>query len=79
MMNKTARSVAITGAAGRVGRLVAEDLVNDGMVVKIMDLPGVNYEGLEGQPGYEILPGDIGDRAQPGDYGTPSKLLCPPY
>ncbi|HJO06512.1 MAG TPA: NAD(P)-dependent oxidoreductase [Chloroflexota bacterium] len=60
-MNKTARSVAITGGAGRVGRLVAEDLVNDGMVVKIMDLPGVNYEGLEGQPGHEILPGDIGD------------------
>lgn len=63
-MNKTARSVAITGGAGRVGRLVAEDLAGDGLVVKILDLPGVSYDGLEDQAGYEILPGDIGD----GDY-----------
>ena len=60
-MTSTARSVAITGGSGRVGRLVADDLAGDSKQVKILDLPGVNYEGLEGRPGFEILPGDIGD------------------
>jgi len=57
----TVRSVAITGGAGRVGRLVAEDLAGGGVEVKILDLPGVNYEGLEERQGFEVLPGDIGD------------------
>lgn len=63
-MSETTRSIAITGGAGRVGRLVAEDLAAGGTGVKILDLPGVNYEGLEGRQGFEVLPGDIGD----GDY-----------
>ena len=54
-------TVGITGGAGRVGRLVAEDLAGSGAQVKILDLPGVNYEGLEGRPGFEVVPGDIGD------------------
>lgn len=60
-MMETVQRVAITGGAGRVGRLVAEDLAADGTQVRILDLPGVNYEGLEGRTGFEVLPGDIGD------------------
>ncbi len=60
-MSETTRSIAITGGAGRVGRLVAEDLAGGGVEVKILDLPGVDYEGLEGRQGFEVLPGDIGD------------------
>ena len=60
-MGRVPQLVAITGGAGRVGRLVAEDLASDGVEVIILDLPGVDYEGLDGRPGFKVHAGDIGD------------------
>ena len=54
---------AITGGAGRVGRLVAADLLDRGFRVRILDLPQVSFEGLAGTAGVQILAGDIGDGA----------------
>ena len=58
LMNESGRTIAITGGAGRVGRLVASILREGGNRVRILDLPQANFEGLEG---FENMPGDIGD------------------
>ncbi len=58
-MGEIGRTVAVTGGAGRVGRLVASNLGAAGHIVRILDLPEADFGGLEG---FEMWPGDISDR-----------------
>ncbi|MBI3325850.1 MAG: NAD(P)-dependent oxidoreductase [Nitrospinae bacterium] len=54
--------VLITGGAGSVGRILVSRLREEGRPVRIFDLPGMNYAGLEGVEGVEIVKGSITDR-----------------
>ncbi len=58
-MNENSRTVAVTGGAGRVGRLLASNLDALGHTVRILDLPQADFGGLEN---FETFPGDICDR-----------------
>ena len=53
--------VLITGGAGSVGRILVSRLRHDGRPVRIFDLPTMNYEGLDGIDGVEVVTGDITD------------------
>jgi nucleoside-diphosphate-sugar epimerase len=53
--------VLITGGAGSVGRILVSRLRQDGRPVRVFDLPGMNYAGLEGVDGIEVIKGDITD------------------
>lgn len=55
--------VLVTGGAGSVGRLVVARLRAQGDVVRVFDLPGLDYSGLEGEEGVEVVRGDITDAA----------------
>ena len=55
-------TIAITGGAGRIGRLVAADLRGWGARLRILDLPQANFEGLTGEEGISVFAGDITDR-----------------
>lgn len=54
-------AVLITGGAGSVGRILVSRLRQDGHPVRIFDLPSMNYAGLEGVDGVELVKGDITD------------------
>jgi UDP-glucose 4-epimerase len=51
--------VLITGGAGSVGRILVSRLRQDGRPVRVFDLPSMNYTGLEGVEGIEVMKGDI--------------------
>jgi nucleoside-diphosphate-sugar epimerase len=51
--------VLVTGGAGSVGRRVVQRLCREGYTVRVFDLPNMNYAGLEGAEGIEVLRGDI--------------------
>lgn len=51
--------VLVTGGAGSVGRRVAQRLCKEGYTVRVFDLPHMDYTGLEGEEGIEVLRGDI--------------------
>ncbi len=51
--------VLVTGGAGSVGRRVVQQLRQQGYSVRVFDLPEMDYTGLEGAEGIEVLPGDI--------------------
>jgi nucleoside-diphosphate-sugar epimerase len=51
--------VLITGGAGSVGRILVSRLRQDERAVRVFDLPGMNYAGLEGVQGIEVIKGDI--------------------
>ena len=51
--------VLITGGAGSVGKRVAEQLRREGYTVRVFDLPGRDYSGLENREGIEVLRGDL--------------------
>jgi nucleoside-diphosphate-sugar epimerase len=53
--------VLITGGAGSVGRILVSRLRQDGHPVRVFDLPTMNYAGLEGIAGIEVIKGDITD------------------
>jgi nucleoside-diphosphate-sugar epimerase len=53
--------VLITGGAGSVGRILVSRLRQDERVVRVFDLPSMNYAGLEGTHGIEVIKGDITD------------------
>ena len=53
--------VLITGGAGSVGRILVSRLRDDGRSVRVFDLPSMNYAGLEGEDGIEVVKGDITD------------------
>jgi UDP-glucose 4-epimerase len=51
--------VLITGGAGSVGRILVSRLRQEGHPVRVFDLPSMNYAGLEGMAGIEVIKGDI--------------------
>jgi nucleoside-diphosphate-sugar epimerase len=51
--------VLITGGAGSVGRILVLRLRQDERAVRVFDLPSMNYAGLEGAQGIEVIKGDI--------------------
>ena len=51
--------VLITGGAGSVGRQLVEMFAESGRTVRIFDLPMMDFSGLEGREGIEIVRGDI--------------------
>ena len=51
--------VLITGGAGSVGRRVTARLRQEGFAVRVFDLPGMNYAGLDGEEGIEVVRGDL--------------------
>ena len=51
--------VLVTGGTGSVGKCVAEKLSKEGYTIRVYDLPGADYSGLEGKDGFEILKGDL--------------------
>jgi nucleoside-diphosphate-sugar epimerase len=51
--------VLITGGAGSVGRILVSRLRQDERAVRVFDLPNMNYAGLEGEDGIEVIKGDI--------------------
>jgi nucleoside-diphosphate-sugar epimerase len=53
--------VLITGGAGSVGRILVSQLRQDERTVRVFDLPSMNYVGLEGVNGIEVIKGDITD------------------
>jgi nucleoside-diphosphate-sugar epimerase len=53
--------VLITGGAGSVGRILVSRLRQEDRPVRVFDLPGLNYAGLEGMDGIDIVKGDITD------------------
>ncbi len=55
------KPVLITGGAGSVGRQLAGMFLERGRPVKIFDLPFMDFSGLEGEDGVEVVKGDITD------------------
>ena len=51
--------VLVTGGTGRVGKRVVQRLRKEGYTVRVFDLPNMDYTGLEGTEGIEVLRGDI--------------------
>ncbi len=51
--------VLVTGGAGSVGKRVVQRLHQEGYTVRVFDLPQMDYTGLEGAEGIEVLRGDI--------------------
>ena len=51
--------VLVTGGAGSLGRRVVARLLAEGRLVRVLDLPDLDYTGLDGAPGIEVLRGDI--------------------
>lgn len=51
--------VLVTGGAGSVGKRVVQQLRQQGHSIRVFDLPKMDYSGLEGAEGIEVLPGDI--------------------
>ena len=57
------KPVLITGGAGSVGRQLAGMLLDQGRSVRVFDLPFMDFTGLEGEEGVEVVKGDITDTA----------------
>ena len=57
------QTIAITGGAGRIGRLVAANLAEWGAQLRILDLEQADFEGLADRPGISVCAGDITDPA----------------
>ena len=55
------RPVLVTGGAGSVGRRVVDGLVGSGRSVRVLDLPTMDFTGLEDRTGVEVVRGDITD------------------
>jgi len=53
------KTVLVSGGAGSVGRRVAIRLHREGHIVRVFDLPGLDYTSLEDTSGIEIIRGDI--------------------
>jgi nucleoside-diphosphate-sugar epimerase len=52
-------TVLVTGGAGSVGRCVTRQLYNQGIKVRVFDLPHMNFSGLEDKKGIEIIRADL--------------------
>ena len=53
--------VLITGGAGSVGRRLADRFTQAGRSVRVLDLPVMDFSGLEGRDGVEAIKGDVTD------------------
>jgi UDP-glucose 4-epimerase len=53
--------VLITGGAGSVGRILVSRLRDERRPVRVFDLSTMNYAGLDGVDGIEVVKGDITD------------------
>jgi nucleoside-diphosphate-sugar epimerase len=53
--------VLITGGAGSVGRQLVEMFAGAGRAVRVFDLPMMDFTGLEGRDGIDVVKGDITD------------------
>lgn len=53
--------ILITGGAGSVGRMLVEKFLEAGHSVRVFDLPSMDFSGLEGRDGVEVVMGDITD------------------
>ncbi len=51
--------VLVTGGAGSLGKCVVQRLHREGYTVRVFDLSNMDYTGLEGAEGIEVLRGDI--------------------
>ena len=51
--------VLVTGGAGSLGKRVVARLREEDRTVRVFDLPGMDYTGLEGEEGIEVVKGDI--------------------
>jgi nucleoside-diphosphate-sugar epimerase len=51
--------VLVTGGAGSLGRRVVARFLADGRRVRVLDLPDVDYTGLDGTSGIEVFRADI--------------------
>ena len=51
--------VLITGGAGSVGRRLVQCCREAGHRVRVFDLPGCDFSGLEGEDGIDVVKGDI--------------------
>ncbi|MCI0439218.1 MAG: NAD(P)-dependent oxidoreductase [Chloroflexi bacterium] len=51
--------ILVTGGAGSVGRRLVEKLLEGGYAVRVFDLPLMDFSGLEGRDGVEVVKGDI--------------------
>jgi nucleoside-diphosphate-sugar epimerase len=58
--------VLITGGAGSVGRILVSRLRHEGRLVRVFDLPTMDYSGLDGAEGIQVVKGDITDAATVG-------------
>ena len=58
--------VLVTGGAGSVGRQVVARIRREGRAVRVFDLPNMDYTGLEGAEGIEVVRGDITQEASVG-------------
>jgi len=54
-------AVLVTGGAGSVGQRLAERLVAASRPVRVFDLPVMDFSGIEGRSGIEVVKGDITD------------------
>ena len=54
--------VLITGGAGSLGRMLTERFASAGYLVRIFDLPAMDFSGLEDRSEIQIFRGDITDR-----------------
>lgn len=54
--------ILVTGGAGTVGRRLVERFIDAGRSVRVFDLPAMDYSGLEGRSGVDVIRGDITDR-----------------
>ena len=54
-------TVLITGGEGSVGRQLVEMFAEAGRAVRVFDLPMMDFSGLEGRDGIDIVKGDITD------------------
>ena len=59
--SSSARAVLITGGAGSVGRQLVEMFAEARRAVRVFDLPMMDFSGLEGRDGIDIVKGDITD------------------
>ena len=53
--------VLVTGGAGSVGRQLVDRILESGRSVRVLDLPVMDFSGLEGRANVEIVKGDITD------------------
>ena len=55
--------VLVTGGAGNLGRQVVVKLARGGHVVRVLDLPELDYSFADAHPNIDVFPGDICEKS----------------